>query len=212
MTSGITEVAWPQGYVVVYPQAAGEVATWGSFSGWPGMDDDLAFFDLMIDTLSADLAIDEGRIFVAGFSNGGAMAARLACERTDRFAGMASVAGSNEGWLDCEPSRPIPVMAIHGIADQVVPFEGAAGSLPAMPDWAAWWASANGCGRDPLPTRTLTGSMLFWPVCEDGARVILMALDGVGHTWPQRAQAVDENGETVWIGASRVIVDFFSSL
>jgi polyhydroxybutyrate depolymerase len=37
--------------------------------------------------------VDDSQIFIVGWSNGGHMAYRLACEMSDRIAGIASFAG-----------------------------------------------------------------------------------------------------------------------
>ncbi len=47
----------------------------------------------MIDILIEKYKVDESRIFVTGWSNGGYMTYRLACELSDKIAGGASFVG-----------------------------------------------------------------------------------------------------------------------
>ena len=212
INSGMTEFAWPHGYIVVHPQGIGEIPAWPTRAIDPGVAAEVAFFGLILDTLAADLTIDPDRVFVSGFSLGGGMAGRLACALSDRISGIAVVAASLQGWGVCDPTGPVPVLAIHGVDDQVAPFNGLAPDLPALPDWAAWWAGVNGCGRDPLPSQTVTGRIWHWPVCDDGATVTLMGLNDTGHGWPRVAQVAAVDGEDVPLSSTEVIVDFFNGL
>ena len=53
----------------------------------------------MTDILIEKYKVDENRIFVTGWSNGGFMTYRLVCEMSDRIAGGAPFAGIF-GWKD----------------------------------------------------------------------------------------------------------------
>ena len=55
---------------------------------------DVDFIAKMIEELESTYLIDRARICATGISNGGIMAARLACELSDKIAGVAIVAGS----------------------------------------------------------------------------------------------------------------------
>jgi len=212
MTSRVTDLAWAKGFVVVHPQAMGEVTTWSVWPELPELSTDVAFFDLMIDAIADELSIDLDRVFVMGFSNGGGMAGRLVCELPDRIRAIAPVGASNEGWLQCDPGRPIPVLAIHGFDDPVIPFNGGQALLPELSQWAAWWAQSNGCGAGMEPVAVPTGTFWHWPECNEGATVSLIGLEGVGHEWPLLVQSVAVDDELVWVGATEVIVDFFAGL
>ncbi|SNS55005.1 alpha/beta hydrolase family esterase [Actinomadura mexicana] len=122
--SGLDEVADRHGYAVAYPD--GLLGTWNAgaccwFARWTGVDD-VAFLDKLIDTLVRQGVADPRRVFVTGFSNGGGMAYRYACERSDRIAGIAVVSGALA--IGCTPRRPVPVLAFHGTWDPSVPYTG----------------------------------------------------------------------------------------
>ena len=75
-----------------------------------------------LDQLEAGVCVDPARVFVTGVSNGGGPTARLACDLSDRLAGVASIAGAYQAPAPCNPKRPLPVLEIHGTADQVFPY------------------------------------------------------------------------------------------
>lgn len=53
----------------------------------------LAYFDALQEELTANLCIDEARVFSLGFSGGGSFSSVLGCLRGDRFRGFASSGG-----------------------------------------------------------------------------------------------------------------------
>lgn len=122
--SGLDATADRHGYAVAYPD--GLLGTWNAgaccwFARWTGVDD-VAFLDKLIDTLVRQGVADPRRVFVTGFSNGGGMAYRYACERSDRIAGIAVVSGALA--IGCTPRTPVSVLAFHGTWDPSVPYTG----------------------------------------------------------------------------------------
>jgi poly(3-hydroxybutyrate) depolymerase len=61
-----------------------------------------------------------GPVYLAGFSNGGMLALRAACEHPETFARVASVGGP----LVAPCPRPIVARHLHGRSDTVVPYRG----------------------------------------------------------------------------------------
>jgi polyhydroxybutyrate depolymerase len=116
--------------------------------------DDVAYLAAVIDDARRRAAVDSGKVFVVGFSNGGFMAHRLACELSDRIAAIASIAGASS--LDestCRPTRPVAVLQVHGDADPIVMYDGGhtldradLPRHPSAPDTVAAWARLDGCG------------------------------------------------------------------
>jgi polyhydroxybutyrate depolymerase len=200
--SGLDAVADAQGYAVAYPE--GFLGTWNagaccSFARWAGIDD-MAFLDKLIDTLVEQGVADRRRVFMTGFSNGGGMAYRYACQRAERLAGIAVVSGALA--IGCTPAKPVSVLAFHGTLDPSVPYTGG-GNMDAdvhFPFIAVqivmeFWRWVNG-----LPA-------LSWPVPggPDGCvgtgpgpqLVALCTEQGGGHEWPSYA--------------SRMIGEFFAA-
>ena len=108
--------------MVAFPNGTGEPVKWDAN---PSSDpnQDLAYFDQLLDQLETDLCIDTSRVDVTGLSYGAIMTSFLTCVRTDDFAAVAPVAGITVP-ADCEPSRPMPVITFHGTADPILKFNG----------------------------------------------------------------------------------------
>jgi polyhydroxybutyrate depolymerase len=97
--------------------------------------------------------LDPGRVYVIGYSNGGFMAYRAACELSPLLRGIFSIAGA--GPSDGEPCNPVQslsVVEIHGDRDAIVDFAG--GHLfadtrrprhPSVQRSLSRWAKQNGC-------------------------------------------------------------------
>lgn len=92
--------------------------------------DDLAFFDAMVDAVKTDFPVDDKRLYVTGFSNGGQMAARLMVERSTVFAAFAVAAASLDLPNAGVAARPAPLYFSVGEVDDR--FLGATG-LPSLP-------------------------------------------------------------------------------
>jgi polyhydroxybutyrate depolymerase len=98
-------------------------------------------------------AVDRKRRYVLGFSNGGFMAHRLACE-VPGLAAVASIAGAGPGPTEpCQPQAATAVLQVHGDLDRVIAYDGGHSlddpKLPlhtSAPDTVSAWAKRNGCG------------------------------------------------------------------
>ena len=82
-------------FIVAYPDGVG--GSWNALHETGEAEalgvDDVGFVDALIAKLSARYMVDPDRIYATGMSNGGFFAHRLGCERSDRFAAIAAVAG-----------------------------------------------------------------------------------------------------------------------
>ncbi len=182
--SGMSAKADEAGFIVVYPD--------GISKGWsdgPGPDGlhDLEFVRDLIGALESQYNIDPKRIYATGMSNGGGMANRVGCSMADLFAAIAPDAGAYNFWQDCSPTRPMPVLAFHGLQDQLAPYAGSGFDVmePPIEDWAAAWASRDGCLAAPVvstPAETVT--VRTWSTCQGNAEVLLYTLADEGHSWP----------------------------
>jgi poly(3-hydroxybutyrate) depolymerase len=84
--------------------------------------DDVLFTELMINWLEDELCIDQRRVHVTGFSNGGMMAYQLAQSRLGlRIASIAPLCSSPLIGFDRRPSRPMAVLTIQGTTDRIIP-------------------------------------------------------------------------------------------
>lgn len=185
-------IADREGFIVVYPSGTGFPKRWLAF---PQQDfdqsKDVVFISDLIDTLSAQYNIDPARIYVNGLSNGGGMTFLLGCELADRVAATGTVAGAFVlPMIACSPSRPIPLIAFHGTADPIVPFNGGPSRgfdlpFPYIPQWMSERAELNGCKATP-ETLPAVGEVsgVHYTDCLEDAEVIFYTIEGGGHTWP----------------------------
>jgi len=182
--TGMSAKADREGFIVVYPD--GIDAAWATGPGAEGQRD-LRFVRDLLTSLESQYSIDPKRVYATGISNGGGMTDRLGCTLADVIAAIAPDSGAYNFWQDCHPSRPVAVLAFHGLDDRIVPYLGGTPGfmLPPIPDWAAAWAQRDGCNAAPVETSPAAGvSVRTWSGCQGNAAVILYTLADHGHSWP----------------------------
>lgn len=202
------ELADREGFVVAEP--SGPIGPLG-VTGWEiaALDepdrDDVGAMNQLIEVLVDDHCVDPERIFVAGFSNGGFLAAELACRPGSRVAAIMAVAGFHAP-EPCE--RHVPTLVVHGTADPIVPFGPNGMSLvvdDTMPPAAiellassieqevAMSAGGAGCDDPPQSTELADDiTEVSYDGCDDGADHKLILVEDGGHTWPGAAPTADE--------------------
>ncbi|MBK6932937.1 MAG: prolyl oligopeptidase family serine peptidase [Saprospirales bacterium] len=130
--SGFNAVADTNRFICVYPNGINN--GWNTNNPFPGSStaNDVGFILALADTLTGQYHVDPRRMYACGFSAGGFMSHKLACEASDRFAAIASVSGTmtSTAFGLCQPIRPMPVLQIHGTADGVVAYNGSFANLP----------------------------------------------------------------------------------
>ena len=155
-------------------------------------------------------AVNVSGVYVVGYSNGGFMAYRLACDGLNGLVAIASLAGSSHGDpAHCEGAPPISVLQIHGSEDKDIPYDGYRNpdglewSLPGALEVTARWAERAGCDSAPpelLPNIDLdqqiegaeTSIRRVREGCGDGIKIELWTIEGAGHfpqfqdDWPDR--------------------------
>jgi polyhydroxybutyrate depolymerase len=114
-------------FIVVYPEGTGLGPKSWEMTGseTPSHMPDVIFISELIDKLEESYNIDKTRISANGMSNGGGMAFVLSCALSDRIAAVGMVsAGLDPEWSWCTDHRSVPVIAFHGTADPVCPYNG----------------------------------------------------------------------------------------
>ena len=186
------------GFVVAFPVGVGKSFNAGWCCG-PAQEqglDDVAVAHAIVDDVARRVPVDRRRVYATGFSNGGMMSYRLACE-SDRFAAIGPVAGTQT--VVCPRRRPTSILHIHGTADERVPFGGPEGATDesgaAVRPVLAGWRDRMGCAKAKVtsdgPVRRTVSQ------CPGGREVELLAIRGVDHEWPDRPQGVEAT-EALW--------------
>ena len=206
--SSFNDIADEDGAIVVYPDGVSgkrmewemeENRAWNA--GWccahSALDDidDVGFIEMVVNLSLEMHNIDADRIYASGWSNGCAMAQRLAMESSHVFAAVGCMAF----YLITDhvgDYAPIPVMEVHGFLDQVVLYETTAFSIPFNEEmWTnpeAYdtgaienmyeWGAHNGCSG-PVETFELNAlySIQGFDNCESNASVRLMTIYAAQH-------------------------------
>jgi polyhydroxybutyrate depolymerase len=139
-------------------------------------------------------------VFVAGISNGGMMAQRLACEMSDELNGVVSVAANLPAELApvCQPKPGISVMFINGVKDELVPYAGGEvkvfgrnrGKVLSTETSLAFWQRINSC--EPRPEERMTAHAVRRDYnCQAGGLTLIRVENG-GHAWPGGRQYLPE--------------------
>nr|NLI49408.1 hypothetical protein [Propionibacterium sp.] len=187
-----SDLADEEGFIVVHPMGTGLPLRWASHT--PGAAEttaDIQFLTELLDTLSRDYAIDPERVYVSGISNGAGMSFVWSCVLADRIAAIGTVAGLfTYPWEACRRTRPVPLVAFHGTADPIVPYEGGplrgpVGVAPDVRSWVADYAARNGCTTvQQFPAQGDVTRTLWTRPEGDSADIVLYTVAGGGHTWP----------------------------
>jgi polyhydroxybutyrate depolymerase len=173
--------------LVAFPQAvrpAGRGYEWNR-------DADTVYLSRVIDDLCEHYSIGTGQVCISGMSGGARMSSHFASVRPDAISLVGAVAGlrapsaaqAGPPW----PARPVRILAFHGTADRINPYNGAGTTRwnESVPDAAQRWALAN--GADPNPISVQVSTHVFRTTYgHDGAAngVVLWTIQGGGHTWP----------------------------
>jgi len=224
--TGMNETADKENFIAVYPNGTGLfnfMLSWNA--GYccnyvePLEVDDVAFLNLLISTLSKEYNIDLNKIYIAGFSNGGMMAYKLACELSDRIAAIAAISSAMPV-DECQPSDFVSVLVFHGKDDTVIPYQGGgATKLYIKPfmfkhkpvvESISFWVKHNLCQGVSFKEKTSRINKEFYNFCAEETSVELYVADATGHAWPGGKKSWFLGDETeVGLSASQVVWDFF---
>lgn len=213
--SGMNSTANENGFIVCYPN--GLISSWNVGWNFGSNSDDVGFLLALVDSLALDYNINTDRLYSCGMSNGGFMSYRLACELSENFAAVASVTGSIvPSMLDqCDPSRSIPVMQIHGTADPTVDYNGSFIGSP-IEEVVEFWVEKNGCNpiADTLQLEDINTSdestveRITYTEGVDGTEVVFYKIEGGAHTWPDASFTIGVTNRD--FNANQEIWNFFN--
>jgi len=233
---GFMDVSDNENFLLVYPNGiAGGSAdpigittsgkSWNAGSccptGTTRKIDDVGFIKTLIkyliDNISelsgGQMQIDTSSIFATGFSNGGFMSNRLACEAPELFAAIGPVASviANSralAWPEdpygCPTNNvPVPTIHFHGTLDFAVPWKGNSflgfQSVPDYIDERKELANAK-FDRGDVTLRTNKVTCTSYGT---GASNFTMCVHGRGHCWPGQAHC------DIGFSATEMIWQFF---
>lgn len=212
--TGYRELAEREGFVVIHPSGllidgSQGLRSWelaqeaGLNAQLDAQRDDLQFVRDLLDEVTTQFCVDPERVYSTGMSNGGGFSSRLACELADRIAAAFAVTLVTHP-ESCEPSRPLAFAAVHGTADDIVPFYGTGESPVAalartpeereafqeffsqvMPDELAEFAADFNCQTTSVGTIGELTTLTTYTDCDGGVEARFYAIEGFGHEWPK---------------------------
>ncbi len=206
--SGFSQLADQENFIVLYPEGIGIfgfLQHWnaGHCCGKAADDqiDDVGYLAKAIEDVCLRLSVDQTRVYMVGFSNGGMMTYRFAAEHTYVLAAVAPIAASIGGrasadapeWIIPTPKNPLPILIIHGMDDDDIPFDGGISkhrkgerTYFSVEDSVEFWIEANGCKGEPTFSSLYEGAIQIqkWDNCKNSSPTVLCKIDGWGHVWP----------------------------
>lgn len=233
-TSRFTAKSDKHGFIVVYPDGIGKIE--GRRLSWNAGNccdiameekaNDTAFIEGLIDYMVKFQGANPHHIYIAGLSNGGMMAYRLAGELSSKIAAVGVVSG---GMFADQPApkEPVSMMIIHGKRDQVIPLEGGAADNKIISSFVKegasflsaqnafdYWRHTNGCqGQMKTETKGRIVSQIYNP-CKNNSMTVLQVLENGAHNWPGSPKMVysefDDGSNYAGHDATEVLWNFFA--
>jgi len=206
--TGFDKLADREGFIAVFPDGVSH--NWND--GRQNMDseahqlniDDIGFVDTLIETIAREFPVDRKRIYATGISNGAIFSHFLSAQMSSKIAAISPVVGGipvpfNEHF---NPDNPVSVLIIQGTEDPLVPYDGGQiangnrGEIISTDDAVELWVQYNACRTVPLkknlPNNDLNDGCVevqyTWSGGRANSEVVLIKIDGGGHTWPGGAQ------------------------
>jgi polyhydroxybutyrate depolymerase len=229
--SGLGRAAVGRGYAVIFPAGSvrfgGEkLLTWngGYCCGYAARArvDDQAFLKAVIKGAQDRFGLDGSRVYLTGMSNGSIMVETFAALNPGLVRAVAGVAGT----MDTRRIRvagQVPLLVIHGTADDNVPYEGGVGDVSisrtsfasvdsVVAAFLAPWGRRLTVTERQIDRRRNDGTSVTVTDHLKGRTVVLrlMTVVGGGHHWPGGRKARMDSGKTEEIDANTEILRFFA--
>lgn len=195
------------GYVIAFGQGTPSSSP-PHYLGWNGgrcclfnssaVVDDVIYARTVVQLVSERVSIAKDRIYAMGWSNGGFLTERLACEASDLFVGAAAdasgvIIGENceDGLSLCDrlfENKHIDYIHFHGTNDEIVKWIGGGDSpvqYPSVLENLSRWIKRANC--DQIQMETFNNKQNFtnilWPNCRQNTSVELMTVAYGTHFW-----------------------------
>ena len=145
--------------------------------------------------------VDPEKVFVFGYSNGGYLAYRIACEDQGLFKGTVVFAGlSFPLESQCKSPTPRPIVHFHGTADKIVDMNSENGGAAPVDEILNRWAKRNNCGERTIQEKSEDFGWLVqgkdtdvvsYENCQDLNSVTFYRLREMGHIPFLKVQVLD---------------------
>ena len=228
-SSGLARAATKAGFAVAFPAGSGRrgerLLTWNGgyccgYAARKGVDD-IGFLKQVIADASQRFGVDGTGVYLTGMSNGSIMSETFAAKNPGLVRAIAGVSGTMDA-SEVRVRGPVPLLIIHGTADDNVPYEGGIGSssisrtnfspvASVLKAFLAPWGATTQTSRT-IDTKDDGTSVVVTDFQTDGRVVLrLMKVEGGAHHWPGGRKARLTEGKTQEIDANTEILRFFAA-
>ncbi len=136
--------------VSIAPKGNGWLYEWNSTNDNSVDTRDVDHLLAVIDDVQSKYTFSDSKVYIFGYSAGGFMAYKLACQIPDRLTAMISLAGQYRGDFDhCATSSPMAIHHLHSETDLDVPYNGRSnGNIASVTQTIEFWQQKNACGTE----------------------------------------------------------------
>lgn len=209
MEIGMNRVADAHGFAVCYPQGETDregIPHWNARFKISEVDD-IGFLSALAVHLQRTHDLDPDQTFTCGISNGGFMSYTLVAEKPGLFKAAASVIGTMSGhtWEQRDQIKPVPILQISGLDDEIVPYDG---SMPSTGGWGGapsqdvimeFWKTLNETKTATVEKLSDRTTAHYYSDGVNGTQVWHYKIEGFGHNLPlKRNGAGISSVEEIW--------------
>lgn len=205
-TASLVQKAAKEKFIAACPNGLRyNLLTWwnagGLYEDITGGTDDVGFISALIDTMIMNYNIDTTRVYVMAFSNGSAMAYRVAAQLSHKIAAIG-VSSGQMLYEYCDPEFPVPIIHFHGLKDDKFPYYGSSDSpqsVPPVDSTMAIWRAINGCSSIPDTIFNENGIVgRKWASVTGLSDIILYTNPNGIHEWPRPANWGLSATDLIW--------------
>ncbi len=192
-------LAEKHGFIIACPEGKinqAKVPSWDfDTTTSTGQLKDIEYINSFMDKLVKDYTIDQKRIYITGFSQGGFMSYIAGCTLSKRIAAIAPVSGAmpSSNLFKCSPVHSTPVIVINGDNDNAVPYNGNLYAKPVL-ESLKFWVDYNKCNETPVITSVedqntkdeQTVERYDYLNGDNNSKVVHYKVIGGTHLWPGR--------------------------
>ncbi|MFN8237435.1 MAG: T9SS type A sorting domain-containing protein [Chitinophagales bacterium] len=179
--------------IALYPEGVDLRWNSGTFFFVSSDVDDIGFLGDLMDRAALLYNANLRKVYSMGYSAGGFMSYKLACDATNRVAAIAPDVASMvfDNLNSCVPARPVNIAAFNGTADPVTAYFGIPGNFPSIDSVKHFWQIKNNCDVvpviDTLPDLRNDGTRVVtytYQNCAQNAQQVFYKVINGGHVWP----------------------------
>ncbi|NCF44459.1 MAG: hypothetical protein GWP70_06505 [Proteobacteria bacterium] len=176
----------------------------------PSSMQDIAYIDAMIEQIGSGQRLDNQRIYAVGYSLGSMFSYELVCHMSDRFAAVASFAGTMPvAPKACSPAQPVALLHAHGVQDEIIAYANSwdwkqwpsVGTMQDIPSLIAFWRKRYRCQQQSTVEQAGETHIVHGH-CDQGVVVEHYRLDAGTHEWPATLAGAPTY-KTLWSFLSR---------